>query len=239
MPATVVFERTSHKRYMARPIQVGNPACLGCHSTPDAAPATMVKLYGSANGFGWKLNEIVGAQIVSVPMTLPLENAQRAFYTFMGSLLVVFALVFVALNGGVAIGDAASHPLGIYDQNLLFFLVLVSIVLGPLLVLCAAETWRMVSRRPALWGSIALVLAAWFQLGWHVDHPYNLLPYHLHNDVAVWLNTPGVAAALEHPGWAAAVAFLLVLPVLWNVPRLVPEQGAPRAVWRTRHRETA
>ena len=55
--------------------------------------------------------------------------------------------------------------------------------------------------------------------------------------LAVWLNTPGVAAAMEHPGWAAAVAFLLVLPVLWNVPRLMPEQGAPRAVWRTRHRE--
>jgi len=89
---------TGRALYMARPIQVGNPACLGCHSTPEAAPATMVKLYGPANGFGWKLNEIVGAQIVSVPMTLPLQNAQRAFYTFMGSLLAVFALVFVALN---------------------------------------------------------------------------------------------------------------------------------------------
>jgi ABC-type uncharacterized transport system permease subunit len=55
--------------------------------------------------------------------------------------------------------------------------------------------------------------------------------------LAVWLHTPGVPAALAHPAWGAAVAFLLVLPVLWNVPRLVPEQGAPRAVWRTRHRE--
>lgn len=89
---------TGRALYIARPIQIGNPACLGCHSTPEAAPATMVKLYGPANGFGWKLNEIVGAQIVSVPMTLPLQNAQRAFYTFMGSLLAVFALVFVALN---------------------------------------------------------------------------------------------------------------------------------------------
>jgi protein-histidine pros-kinase len=58
----------------------------------------MVKLYGSANGFGWKLNEVVGAQVVSVPMALPLLNAQRAFYTFMGSLVAVFALVFIALN---------------------------------------------------------------------------------------------------------------------------------------------
>ncbi|HJR49606.1 MAG TPA: DUF3365 domain-containing protein [Gemmatimonadales bacterium] len=89
---------TGRALYIARPIQIGNPACLGCHSTPEAAPPTMIKLYGSANGFGWKLNETVGAQIVSVPMTLPLQNAQRAFYTFMGSLLAVFALVFVALN---------------------------------------------------------------------------------------------------------------------------------------------
>jgi len=55
--------------------------------------------------------------------------------------------------------------------------------------------------------------------------------------LAVWLNTPGVAAALGSPGWGAAMAFLLVLPAFWNLPRLMPDQGAPRAIWRTRHRE--
>jgi HAMP domain-containing protein len=89
---------TGRALYIARPIQIGNPACLGCHSTPDAAPPTMIKLYGPANGFGWKLNDIVGAQVVQVPMSLPLQKAQRAFYTFMGSLVAVFAAVFIALN---------------------------------------------------------------------------------------------------------------------------------------------
>ena len=89
---------TGRALYIARPFQITDPACLGCHTTPEAAPATMVKLYGQANGFGWKLNEVVGAQVVSVPMAVPLQNAQRAFYTFMGSLVAVFALVFVALN---------------------------------------------------------------------------------------------------------------------------------------------
>ena len=28
----------------------------------------MVAKYGPANGFGWQLNEVIGAQIVSVPM---------------------------------------------------------------------------------------------------------------------------------------------------------------------------
>jgi methyl-accepting chemotaxis protein len=97
----VVGERdtpTGRALYIARPIQIKNPACLTCHSTPEAAPATMLKLYGTANGFGWKPNEIVGAQIVSVPMAVPIGNARRAFLTFMGSLAAVFALAFVALN---------------------------------------------------------------------------------------------------------------------------------------------
>src|SRR5580692_8588242 len=47
---------------LARPLRVGNVSCLACHSTPDKAPPEMLKLYGPANGFGWKLNEIIGAQ---------------------------------------------------------------------------------------------------------------------------------------------------------------------------------
>ena len=89
---------TGRALYIARPIQIQNGACLTCHSTPSAAPATMVQLYGSANGFGWKLGETVGAQIVSVPMSLPVRNAERTFYTFMASLVGVFAVLFVALN---------------------------------------------------------------------------------------------------------------------------------------------
>ena len=89
---------TGRSLFIARPIQIKNEACLVCHSVPAAAPASMVKLYGSANGFGWKMNEVVGAQVVSVPMSLPVRNAERAFYTFMGSLTAVFLLVFVVLN---------------------------------------------------------------------------------------------------------------------------------------------
>jgi HAMP domain-containing protein len=89
---------TGRTLYIARPIQIAHTACLTCHSTPSAAPETMIKRYGIANGFGWKQNEIVGAQVVSVPMSVPLRNAQTAFYAFMGSLVVVFVLVFAALN---------------------------------------------------------------------------------------------------------------------------------------------
>lgn len=84
--------------YIARPIQIKAEACLYCHSTVDAAPKTLVDKYGPANGFGWKLSEVIGAQIVSVPTAVPIARANQAFKTFMGSLTAVFVFIFVALN---------------------------------------------------------------------------------------------------------------------------------------------
>ena len=84
--------------YIARPIQIKDPACLACHSVPSAAPASMIKLYGESNGFGWKHMEVVGAQVVSVPMTLPIHNANEAFKVFMGSLAAIFVVTFIVLN---------------------------------------------------------------------------------------------------------------------------------------------
>lgn len=94
---------TGKALYLARPIRISNPGCLRCHSTPDVAPASMVKLYGPANGFGWLQGETVGAQIVSVPMTVALDKADQAFRTFMTSLLVVFLLAFVVMNVALSV----------------------------------------------------------------------------------------------------------------------------------------
>ena len=89
---------TGRSLYLARPFQIKDGACLSCHTNADMAPPAMVKIYGPNNGFGWKLNEVIGAQIVSVPMDVPIRNANRAFVTFMASLTVVFAVLFVVLN---------------------------------------------------------------------------------------------------------------------------------------------
>jgi protein-histidine pros-kinase len=97
----IVGERdtpTGRSLYIARPIQIKDPACLPCHSTVEAAPKTMVDRYGPANGFGWQLNEIVGAQVVVVPTAVPIERANAAFKTFMTSLTAVFVVIGVALN---------------------------------------------------------------------------------------------------------------------------------------------
>src|SRR3954468_14780186 len=89
---------TGRSLYLARPFQIKDGACLACHTNAEMAPVAMVKIYGPNNGFGWKLNEVIGAQIVSVPMALPIRAANHAFVTFMTSLTVVFAVLFVILN---------------------------------------------------------------------------------------------------------------------------------------------
>jgi HAMP domain-containing protein len=57
-----------------------------------------VKAYGSNNGYGWKLNEIIGAQIVSVPMAVPFTMARKAFQTLLATLVGVFVFILLFLN---------------------------------------------------------------------------------------------------------------------------------------------
>lgn len=84
--------------FIARPLRITNPTCLQCHSSVEAAPKTMIDRYGPNNGFGWQLNEVIGAQIISVPMALPLQRAERSFRVFMMSQVAVFLAVGIALN---------------------------------------------------------------------------------------------------------------------------------------------
>jgi protein-histidine pros-kinase len=84
--------------YMARPLKIKDAKCLDCHDTPDNTPRTVIERYGSDNGFGWKLNDVVGAQIVTVPVKLPVQRAKAVFAVFMVSLATVFAVLILALN---------------------------------------------------------------------------------------------------------------------------------------------
>jgi HAMP domain-containing protein len=86
--------------YLAHPIKV-DPPCLECHSIPSAAPHAMLTVYGSANGFGWKPNEILGAQIISVPMSVPVGIANQAFRSLALVLALTLLLAILALDAGV------------------------------------------------------------------------------------------------------------------------------------------
>lgn len=89
---------TGPSLFLARPIQIKDESCLVCHSTLDNAPKPMKALYGSTNGYGWKLNEVVGSQIVSVPLSVPLKNADYVFNVFILSLVCIFIVIFVMIN---------------------------------------------------------------------------------------------------------------------------------------------
>jgi protein-histidine pros-kinase len=91
---------------LARPLSAP-AACLVCHSTPAQAPKSMIALYGPDHGFGWKENEIIGAQIVSVPMSVAMARANQVRLLFLGLFAGVFLALFVLLNlllGFVVIG---------------------------------------------------------------------------------------------------------------------------------------
>jgi HAMP domain-containing protein len=84
--------------FVAQPIQITDPACLACHTSPETTPKSVVDRYGPLNGFGWKLNEIIGARLVSVPLAVPLQRASDMLHTFMIAMLGIFVFLFCALN---------------------------------------------------------------------------------------------------------------------------------------------
>jgi protein-histidine pros-kinase len=82
---------------LARPL-VNKPACLECHNTAATAPASMIALYGSENGFGWKPGEIIGAQVVSVPMSASAVRAGHIRSLFVIPFIAFVVLMFVSVN---------------------------------------------------------------------------------------------------------------------------------------------
>jgi len=89
--------------FLSRPIKVNNVSCLECHSTPDKAPPEMIKLYGGDNGFSWKLEDIIGAQIVSLPVSVPVRMAENAFRVIVAWLGGAFGGILLVANVAMAI----------------------------------------------------------------------------------------------------------------------------------------
>ena len=96
----IVGERdtpTGTSLYLARPIHA-EAKCLVCHSVPQAAPATLIQRYGSNNGFGWQVHEVIGAQVVSVPLATATANATRIFRGVMGSIAAILIATLLIVN---------------------------------------------------------------------------------------------------------------------------------------------
>lgn len=91
---------TGQVLYVATPI-IAAGGCLQCHSQPTIAPRAMIKHYGPDHGFGWKANEIVGAQIVSVPMSVPIAIADQGFRNLLIGLAAIFLLAIALIDAAM------------------------------------------------------------------------------------------------------------------------------------------
>ncbi len=95
--------------YSASPMSVKSESCLECHTTPDMAPKAMVALYGPDNGFNWKLNQVIAAQIVYVPASHVLATGRRDAARVIFLFIIVFGLVILLIN--VLLRGAVIRPL--------------------------------------------------------------------------------------------------------------------------------
>ena len=105
---------TGRSVYLARPLQITDPTCLACHSSVEAAPQTLIDRYGNANGFGWHLQDVVGAQIVSVPFEVPLQHANELLRRFIQLQIGLFMILFVIVN--VVLMTALGRPVSVDNQ---------------------------------------------------------------------------------------------------------------------------
>ena len=83
--------------YLARPIRA-EAGCLACHGLASAAPKTVVARYGGDNGYGWQTGDVIGTQVVSVPIARAEASAGSAFRVFLTALTGVFVALLVVVN---------------------------------------------------------------------------------------------------------------------------------------------
>lgn len=88
---------TGRVLYVANAI-VAEQGCLQCHGQPSVAPRAMIRHYGRDHGFGWNLNQVVGAQVISVPMSVPIAMADKGFHNLLISLGAIFLLTICLVD---------------------------------------------------------------------------------------------------------------------------------------------
>ncbi|WP_019507565.1 DUF3365 domain-containing protein [Pleurocapsa sp. PCC 7319] len=83
--------------YVARPLAINKASCLECHSTPSRAPRNLINTYGTENGFGWQLNEIVASQMIYVPAEKVYAAARKIKISVIG-IFILFFLIAIAIT---------------------------------------------------------------------------------------------------------------------------------------------
>jgi len=84
--------QNSHKYiYYAMPITKNKESCMRCHSTPERAPADMIKTYGETKGFHEKIGDIRAFISIRMPLDVEMHKMRHIFFLF----VVVIVLIYL------------------------------------------------------------------------------------------------------------------------------------------------
>lgn len=92
-------EKRGRLYYVARPIPV-KEECLRCHGSPVDAPKDQVAIYGSTQGYNWKVDDVLSMFIVYIPFEQVLIDAKlHALQIFgLGSVVLLVAILIISLT---------------------------------------------------------------------------------------------------------------------------------------------
>ncbi len=96
--ATHEYPTVERLFYSAQPLVVKSSSCLVCHGNVQFAPKSHVEKYGTQHGYGWKLNQVIGTQIIYVPANEVFANARKALFAFINIFISIFAVFIVLIN---------------------------------------------------------------------------------------------------------------------------------------------
>lgn len=91
-------DKNGKKEYMIMKPIVAKERCMSCHSTPERAPSELVERYGTKNGFGRKVGEVIGTLTVSVPASVVMDAASKNTFFFIGIVLLLFVILTLIIN---------------------------------------------------------------------------------------------------------------------------------------------
>jgi HAMP domain-containing protein len=77
---------------------VAEPRCMRCHGDPADAPQELLDRYGSENGFGRTVGEVIGTLTVSVPSSVVIEKATNNTMIFIAVVVLFFILLTLIVN---------------------------------------------------------------------------------------------------------------------------------------------
>lgn len=77
---------------------VSQPGCLQCHGEPEKVHPEITGQYGKTSGYNYKDGEIVGLELMGVPIADVNALAMERTLVAVGMLTVMFGLIFVTIN---------------------------------------------------------------------------------------------------------------------------------------------